>query len=82
MKKVDALSYFKQFENFSTQEKLADELGITQSAISHWPELVPRECAIALAELSENELDGKLKFDPELYKDRYHGPKKRKSVAA
>lgn len=76
MKKVDALTYFKENTKYRTQSALAGKLGIHQTAISRWPEIVPYDCAVVLKRLSR----GNLKIDMSLYENRYHGPKLTRQV--
>jgi len=53
MKKVDAIRYY------GTQRKLADALGISQAAVSKWPDRVPKLRQYELERLT----GGKLKVD-------------------
>lgn len=53
----DAVKYF------GSKKKLADALGLHRSAISNWPDVVPRGRAFEI----ESVTDGKLKVDPSLY---------------
>lgn len=57
MLKSAAISYFQ------TQKGIATALGITQAAVSKWPELIPEKQALRLARITENGLV----YDPALY---------------
>lgn len=54
------------FYHFKTQKELAGALGISQAAVSKWPELIPEKQALKLARIT----CGKLVYDPTLYESR------------
>ena len=43
-------------EHYGTQQKVADALGIRQSAVSQWGEVVPKKSAYDLAFLTSGKL--------------------------
>lgn len=51
-------------EAFGGPGAVADKLGISQPAVSKWPEIIPELRARQIAELKGHGI----KFDPELYK--------------
>jgi predicted transcriptional regulator len=53
-------------QHFGSQQKVADALGITQSAVSAWPEQIPLKSALRLEEVTE----GKFTVDLALYLKR------------
>ncbi len=55
--KKTAIAYFE------TQKGVAKALGITQAAVSKWPELIPEKQALRLALLTNNGLQ----YDPCMY---------------
>lgn len=57
MRKSDVLSHFK------TQIAVAQKLGITKSAVSQWPEIIPEGMAYKLQVVTR----GALLVDPTLY---------------
>lgn len=69
MKKDIVITYFKN--QGWTITDIARRLGISQSAIYHWGDVVPKACAEALRDMPDVDLD----FDGSLYRNRYHGPK-------
>lgn len=55
-------------EFFGNVTKTAEACGITLGAVSQWGEIIPREQALLLAELTRGKgRRNRLKFDPELY---------------
>ncbi len=53
----------KAVEHYGSQRAVADALGISESAVAQWKDLVPPLSAAKLAKRSR----GKLKFDPDIY---------------
>lgn len=60
---------------FGTQREVAKAIGVSDQAVSAWPELIPKGAALELEKLT----DGALKCDLSLYKNR---PRKNKHVNA
>ncbi|ELY9614317.1 helix-turn-helix domain-containing protein [Salmonella enterica] len=65
MKKIDATIHF------GTQANLAKALGITDQAVSRWPDLIPKGSALELEKIT----NGALKCDLDVYRQR---PRKNK----
>ena len=57
MKKSSVITFFKSVE------AVTKALGISQVAVSKWPEIIPKMRALELDKLT----NGKLKYDPALY---------------
>ncbi|KAF1368747.1 Cro/CI family transcriptional regulator [Yokenella regensburgei] len=60
---------------YGSQRKVAKAIGISDQAVSAWPEIIPKGAALELEKLT----DGALKCDLSLYKNR---PRKNKHVNA
>lgn len=60
MNKLTAIDFY------GTQRNLARALGISESSVSQWPELIPKGAALELEKIT----NGALKCDLSLYKGR------------
>ncbi|EFE3785705.1 helix-turn-helix domain-containing protein [Escherichia coli] len=60
MIKISAIKFY------GSQRAIAQSLGISEQAVSQWPELIPKGAALELEKLT----DGALKCDLNLYKNR------------
>jgi hypothetical protein len=58
MKKTDVVAHFG-----GTQVKVAEALGITKSAVSQWPEVIPEGIAYKIQVMTA----GVLRVDPAMY---------------
>ncbi len=58
---------------YGTQRAVALALGVSDQAISAWPELIPKGAALELEKITK----GALKCDLSVYKSRPHGNKRR-----
>ena len=58
MRKSDVIAHFG-----GTQTKVAEALGITKSAVSQWPDVIPEGMAYKLQVITA----GMLRVDPSLY---------------
>ncbi len=61
MRKADVISYF------GTQQKVAEELELSQSTIGEWPEVIPIAQAFIVERLTKGKAKGQLKVDFSLY---------------
>lgn len=57
MRKSDVIAHFE------TQAKVGEILGITQAAVSKWPDLVPEKQALKLSLITK----GALPYNPDVY---------------
>lgn len=67
MYKSDVLKFFKRPGDRKGVIATANALGVTRGAVSQWDEIIPELTARQLHERTK----GKLKFRPELYRDRH-----------
>ena len=65
------------YRHFKSLQAIASALGITKSAVSQWPEVIPKGAAYELEWFTK----GKLKVDQKLYKGRLTKVKGKRAAA-